>query len=474
MGAAAPAESSPPVAAAQPRAMAMPKREMMKSMSAPPEMRSMAELAPETAPPVAAERPLTSEAPPRPELSNETPGRTVLDKGYHQVTVFYGTDRAPTETLVLSGLTAVGWFRFTAVAAGLTILLALVSLRYSQRRILTAASVCGLLITVTLGVITLRAQASPTAAELVEKRRYGNQRGNLETGVCEVSIPNRHVEGELERPSFLHFQWSQNPLKHVVVLSTQRQETEPFFKALKERVKQAPRKEAFVFVHGYNVSFESAARRTAQIAFDLKFEGAPVFFSWPSQGGLLGYTIDENNVVWSVPHLKQFLLEVSQRSGAESIHLVAHSMGNRALTTALREMFYELDATCPKFNEVVLTAPDIDADVFRRDLAPAIVKTARRVTLYASSNDEALQLSKRVHGYARAGESGEQLVVVPGMDTIDVSAVDTSFLGHSYYGNNRTVLGDLLDLLTTEKPPEQRKSLRAVRLGQLRYWVFVR
>jgi hypothetical protein len=52
--------------------------------------------------------------------------------------------------------------------------------------------------------------------------------------------------------------------------------------------------------------------------------------------------------------------------------------------------------------------------------------------------------------------------------------VDTSFLGHSYYGNNRTVLGDLFDLLTAEKPPDQRRSLRPVRLGQLRYWVFVR
>ena len=53
------------------------------------------------------------------------------------------------------------------------------------------------------------------------------------------------------------------------------------------------------------------------------------------------------------------------------------------------------------------------------------MKTADRVTLYASSSDEALALSKQVHGYPRAGESGDQLVVVPGIDTIDVSAVNT-------------------------------------------------
>jgi esterase/lipase superfamily enzyme len=40
-------------------------------------------------------------------------------------------------------------------------------------------------------------------------------------------------------------------------------------------------KQAFVFVHGFNVSFENALRRTAQIAYDLNFDGAPFLFSWP-------------------------------------------------------------------------------------------------------------------------------------------------------------------------------------------------
>ena len=120
----------------------------------------------------------------------------------------------------------------------------------------------------------------------------------------------------------------------------------------------------------------------------------------------------------------------------------------------------------------MLTAPDVDADVFRRDLAPVIVKTASRVTLYASSNDEALRLSKDVHGYARAGESGAQLVVVPGMDTIDVSSIDTSLIGHSYYGDNPTVLTDLFYLLNKQLPAAQRQWLTPMRLGSQMYWVF--
>jgi esterase/lipase superfamily enzyme len=120
------------------------------------------------------------------------------------------------------------------------------------------------------------------------------------------------------------------------------------------------------------------------------------------------------------------------------------------------------------------TAPDVDADTFRRDLAPAIVNAAGRVTLYASSNDEALIASRKVHGYRRAGESGDTMVVVPGVDTVDVSEVDTSFIGHSYYGSNSTVLADLFELMQGSKPADQRKWLHSMQLGAMKYWKFLR
>jgi esterase/lipase superfamily enzyme len=122
---------------------------------------------------------------------------------------------------------------------------------------------------------------------------------------------------------------------------------------------------------------------------------------------------------------------------------------------------------------VVLAAPDIDAEVFRRDLAPAITQIARRVTLYASSNDQALLASRTLHAYPRAGESGANLVVAPGIDTIDVSAVDTSLLGHSYYGDNNSIIADLYHLVHDALPPGQRERLQAANLSGLPYWVFV-
>jgi esterase/lipase superfamily enzyme len=220
------------------------------------------------------------------------------------------------------------------------------------------------------------------------------------------------------------------------------------------------------------VTFENAARRTAQMAYDLKFPGAPVFYSWPSKGGLFKYTVDETNVAWTVPHLKQFLLDVAQKSDATAVNLIAHSMGSRAMSAALRELTFELSDEAALFHQVVLAAPDIDAEVFRRDIAPAITQTARRVTLYASSNDQALQASKQVHGYPRAGDSGEDLVVIPGIDTIDVSAVDTSLVGHSYYGASDSILADIHHVFREALPADQRQWLRPALRGGLTYWIF--
>ena len=205
----------------------------------------------------------------------------------------------------------------------------------------------------------------------------------------------------------------------------------------------------------------------------MKFDGAPIFYSWPSQGGLLRYTVDETNAAWTMPNLKQFLLSVAQRSGAESVHLIAHSMGNRPLTAALQALAAESPDGRRLFREVVLTAPDIDAEVFCRDIAPAIIRTADRVTLYASSNDKALNVSKQFHGYPRAGESGENLIIVAGVDTVDVSAIDSSLIGHSYYGSNDTVVADMIDLLVASKPPDLRRWLKPAGSGQGRYWVFL-
>ncbi len=392
---------------------------------------------------------------------------------YTKMTVFYGTDRLPITNASPTAASYVLWVGGTAVCASLALVLGIMVVRLRRGWLSTAGLALGTLVMVGLTLAAvLQVPTAPANPALA--RVYGNERGEMEMGTCDISIPKTHQVGEVERPSILKLEFQEDPTKHVVIMDVTPESDEAFFTKLRTRVDDSPTKEAFVFVHGFNVTFEAAARRTAQLAYDLKFDGAPIFYSWPSQGGLLQYTVDETNVAWTVPHLKDFLIGVAERSGAKSVHLIAHSMGNRALTAALQSLTYEMKQRAePMFRQVVLTAPDIDADIFRRDIAPAITQIADRVTLYASSNDEALVLSKQVHGYPRAGDSGEGMLVIPGIDTVDVTSVDTSLLGHSYYGSNHSVLEDLWDLLHESKPPAQRNWLRSAKIGQLVYWVFV-
>lgn len=300
---------------------------------------------------------------------------------------------------------------------------------------------------------------------------FGGQRAIDEImsyGFCQVSIPRDHRMGVLEAPSVLKLEFRENPEKHVVLLSVTERSYDGFFTALSKRVVRSKGKEAFVFIHGYDVTFEDAVRRTAQLSYDLAFDGAPILYSWPSQGCVSCYSADEATVEWTTPHLKKFLEDVAAKSQATTVHLIAHSMGNRALARAVHSIATEQRTSPhPRFQQIVLAAPDVDLGVFKQ-LAEAMKKASNHITLYFSSADKALGLSKWIHIYPRAGAFS----VIPGVDTIDVSALDTGLISHSYFGENKSVISDIFRILKFGKPPNQRCGIVPKLLGSEQYWAF--
>nr|HDS0965091.1 alpha/beta hydrolase [Pseudomonas putida]HDS0991473.1 alpha/beta hydrolase [Pseudomonas putida] len=184
------------------------------------------------------------------------------------------------------------------------------------------------------------------------------------------------------------------------------------------------------------------------------------------------YTVDEQNVEWAEADLKSFLLDFLRSSQADNVYVIGHSMGTRALSRSIVSIGSDDPELAKKVKGVILAAPDIDARVFKRDIAPKLVSAGRNVTLYASSNDKALGLSKKIHGYQRAGETIGELVVVSGMDTIDASKVDTSLVGHNYYGDNRSIISDMHYLLKTQMPVKDRAGLSSVGKEPALYWMF--
>ncbi|RZA11111.1 MAG: alpha/beta fold hydrolase, partial [Lysobacteraceae bacterium] len=220
----------------------------------------------------------------------------------------------------------------------------------------------------------------------------------------------------------------------------------------------------------YNVAFRDAARRTAQLAYDLHFDGAPVFYSWPSQASLGGYFDDEAAIARSVPLIEHFLADLADRSSARNLYVIGHSMGTRGVTQAIRNLVARRPDLRGRFRGIILAAPDIDAKVFRQQLAPAMRLASGRVTLYASSEDLALKASRQVNRAVRAGDTSDGVLLINGVDTIDVSGVDQSVLAHSYFMESERVMADIREMFRANLPAAQRKPLRTVRLKNGMFW----
>lgn len=324
------------------------------------------------------------------------------------------------------------------------------------------------------------------AVEADPKRlKYNWERGRqLSIGRALVSVPSAHKVPMVERPWVVripYFQYkvyeeTEDPKKHFTMREVKALSKDDFLAAVRERLAASARfkDHALIFVHGYNTGFDNAVFRTAQIAYDLKFDGAPFLYSWPSGGQVASYTYDRESAGQSEPHLRQFLEMVVKETGAKSVSVIAHSMGNQPLLQVLKELKLQAPAGV-SINQVISAAPDVDRDNFE-NIARAIQGFAKGVTLYAASNDRALLVSRRFHGgVPRAGDVPEQgPLLIPGMDTIDVSAASTDGLGinHSGYAENNALLNDIgLLIQTGERPPNLRVPiLESVKTAKGEYW----
>jgi esterase/lipase superfamily enzyme len=301
---------------------------------------------------------------------------------------------------------------------------------------------------------------------------FTGERGPVSYGSCNVSVPIDRAIGSIPEPSFLKFEFSRDPNKHFVLGETVTLNKASLITQINERLSKSQGKNAFIFIHGYNVSFRDAALRTAQMAKDLNFDGVPIFYSWPSKNSFYSYPADESTIEWSEPYIKSFINDVARSTSAENIYLIGHSMGTRGLTGALVSLLNENPDLKPKIREIILAAPDIDVDIFKRDIAPMMVSSNCNLTLYASKNDLALKASMFFHTYKRAGQSGDGLVVVNGIETIDASNVGaTDLFGHSYFADTKEILSDILFLIQKRQRAAQRTWLERRLLNNSPYWI---
>jgi esterase/lipase superfamily enzyme len=185
-----------------------------------------------------------------------------------------------------------------------------------------------------------------------------------------------------------------NPEHDFVILRADRMDLAQAKANFDARVRRTPGRSVLVFVHGFNTRFEEAVYRFAQIVHDTRVNVAPVLFTWPSGGNVTDYVYDRDSAVYSRDALEDVLQALAKDPSVDSISILAHSMGSYLVVEALRQMSIRDHGLPPKIRDVMMASPDIDVDVFRRQIAEIDAgPRPAQFTLFVSRDDRALGLS---------------------------------------------------------------------------------
>lgn len=259
-------------------------------------------------------------------------------------------------------------------------------------------------------------------------------------GACKINVPKNHSTGQIR----LTKDNRQSSHEYFKILNSKSLTEAAVFDYLKKSERYP-----LVFVHGFNLRYEDAVLRASQIAYDLKYQGPIVLFTWPSGAGdgfldeqMITRTYDSNlkNAKESIGVFKDFLNQL--RVNNLKVNLVVHSMGHQIVLPALKD-FAALNPDAKIINELILNAPDFEADEFI-NIADAVKENSRRITIYCSYNDRAMVASEFYNKNPRLGGCAFS----ESIDSINVSLVDGSALGlgHGYY-SSRAILGDVFQVL---------------------------
>lgn len=293
----------------------------------------------------------------------------------------------------------------------------------------------------------------------------GDHQDTIIYGSASVTIPvNRHRIGQVEQRPWWQFFYDKNdPRRYMVLNEIETLDQGAFSQKLVADANTAS--DLLVFLHGYNVTFEEAARRAAQFAYDMEFKGRIILYSWPSLGRTMGYPADEERAFLAADCFNRFLKGLEEGPWAK-VHVVAHSMGNRVMLLGLAGS----DWPNSKLNQIVFVAGDVYVEIFEQKF-PKIREKAVRYSSYVSRSDRALQISSFLHKARRIGISNGEFYNFDGLETIDASELNTSLLslGHGYFAEKRSVITDLGNLI--------RNGLGAASRGlhssaDKKYWLF--
>ena len=242
------------------------------------------------------------------------------------------------------------------------------------------------------------------AADAEVAERYTASRdGTLKFGSFDTHIEPRLGLGMLVDPSA----WFLN--EEIQLQQVQALQEQEFVEQLRQQVDASPQRSLLLVVHGFREAFPSALRKTAFVAHVLDIDTPVLLFDWPGNQGssLRGYRRARNIARESGGELAQTLRLVIEKVRPQRLWLMANSMGGQVVVDAF-SLLYRDAAYADLQHEienVVLTAPDVDHREFNEQFKNEIKALARNLTVYVSSNDRALLVSRIINRGKRLGES---------------------------------------------------------------------
>ncbi|SDA75544.1 alpha/beta hydrolase [Mesorhizobium qingshengii] len=264
----------------------------------------------------------------------------------------------------------------------------------------------------------------------------------------DVTVPKSHQVGAIERTKGSA---NSNPAKDFTAKDVTFYDGAPqFAKAVGADIAMRDGR-ALVFVHGFNNGFDDGIYRLTQIAHDTKFPGTPVLFSWASSGKTTGYIYDKESANAARDDLEA-TLRMLAKTQVKSIDIIAHSMGTWVTMEALRQLAITGDRDLGgKLGYVILASPDIDVDVFKKQMI-RYGKPDKPFAILLSADDRALKLSSLISGdKPRVGDYGNAADLASyGVSVVDLSqAKGGDRLNHAKFADNPILVQLLGDRLRT-------------------------
>ncbi len=314
--------------------------------------------------------------------------------------------------------------------------------------------------------------------------RFGSEReGALKFGYFDTHIEPTLGIGMLIDPT----EWFQNEEIQIDQISELDRAT--FVERVRELVEKSPYRSLLVVVHGFREAFPSALRKTAFLGHVLDINSPMLLFDWPGNQGssLRGYWRGRQVAEASGAELAETLQLVIREIQPERLWLIANSMGAQVVADAFGILYEQADLADAdtEIDEVVLTAPDIDHAEFDAQYKQEIMALADQLTVYVSSNDRALLVSRLINRGRRRGESTvspDQLeeaarfaeLVDPDSDLVtlvDVTPVNRTRNFHNFNLETPEFFDDLFLRLTNQRTPRSRRIYQVKTPEGEVYWV---